>query len=193
MAILDFWDWVDQEIEERGLSYHQIEKETGLANAALYKPARNRTGPTLRICKALAQAFHMPTETVLRLAGHLPRMPAPVEQEKELVDLFRRLPPGVRPVILAALRGAAGVGVTRPSPDIPPAADEPLPESELPSLETEEVRWSELHRAVGRLDGERLNDLADYVLYVRWLRDRDRERGALPEQREAVPREERAE
>ena len=176
----------------------ELGRRAGVSHSLISEVVNGNAKPSADFSIAIAQALNENPARLLRMAGFLDEpLPPAAEHEAELVQLYRRLPPEVRPVILAALRGAVGAGVPRPAPSVPQAATDklqPLLESELPSLETQEVRWSELHRAVSRLDNERLGDLADYVLYVRWLRDRDRERGAIPEQqREAEQQAETAE
>ena len=108
MSMLDFWDWVDHEIERRGLSYHRIEREAGLANAAISRPARNRSKPSLAVCKAIAAVFELPDVEVLRRAGLIDSAPSAspsVIEEERAVYVIRELSPAARKAAVAMLEG----------------------------------------------------------------------------------------
>jgi len=99
-----FWAWVEEEIEARDLSYHAIERLARLSNAAVSKPARSRTAPSTLVCVGIAQVFGLTPESVMRRAGLLPPVPPAVEEEEELVQVFRRLPPNVRSILVLMVR-----------------------------------------------------------------------------------------
>ena len=103
MTMLDFWDWVDQEIQARNLSYYRIEQDAGLANAAVSRPARQRSQPTLTVCNAIAQAFDMQDVDVLRKAGLIDPVPAAVAREEEVIRLFRQVPDTHRDLAIRVL------------------------------------------------------------------------------------------
>ena len=107
--MLDFWDWVDQEINARGLSYHGIEKSQGLSNAVISRPARNRSQPTLTVCRAIAGAFDLRDVDVLRRAGLIDPVPysTEVEEEHAIVQIVRGLSPYARQSAVAMLEGLA--------------------------------------------------------------------------------------
>ena len=103
--MLDFWDWVDQEIDAHNLSYYRIEQDAGLANAAVSRPARQRSRPTLTVCHAIAQAFGLRDVDVLRRAGLIDPVAPEVEEETAILDIVRRLSPTARHHALAMLNG----------------------------------------------------------------------------------------
>jgi len=94
MTNIDFWEWVDKEIAEHGLSYYAIEQGAGLGNATISRPARNRSQPSLTVCKAIAQVLQMREVDVLYRAGHIKQTgdPPPVTDISQAVcEAFRRL------------------------------------------------------------------------------------------------------
>ncbi len=117
MSNEEFWIWVERELHKRDLSFHRIERDAGLSNAAISKLARNRTAPTPTACKAIARAFGMTDEEVFRLAGILsPVLPA-VAEEREAIRILRSLPEGVRVIAIRILRSLQG-----PQPSLEGAA-----------------------------------------------------------------------
>lgn len=87
-----FWLWVESELKARGLNYYRIEQDQGLGNATISRPARLAQEPSLTVCKALARAFHLPPEQVLRLAGHLgPAPQTPLGSIPRLQEFVTRL------------------------------------------------------------------------------------------------------
>jgi transcriptional regulator with XRE-family HTH domain len=109
MANIAFWEWVEGELGRRRLTYHRVEREARVANATVSKPARNRSEPSVKVCRAIAQAFGMELEVVYRRAGLLPALPAEVEEEREALRLFRSLGREVRAAILATMRNLLGL------------------------------------------------------------------------------------
>lgn len=71
----DFWLWVEKEMNARDLSFYQLERDAGVGNATVSRPAREWREPTLVVCRAISEGLKVPLESVLRRAGHLP--PAP--------------------------------------------------------------------------------------------------------------------
>jgi transcriptional regulator with XRE-family HTH domain len=91
MTNTDFWQWIERELEVRRLTYHGIEREQGLSNAAISRPARNRTEPSLTACKALSEALQLPLVSILRMAGHLPPKSTPDSLQENMLELFALL------------------------------------------------------------------------------------------------------
>ncbi len=104
----EFWSWVDKEINVRELSYHRIERQAGLANATISKPARNQTSPSPTVCQAIAVAFGLSIEEVYRRAGLLPPLPPEVAEEKEAVRILRSMSAQQRAYVLTTMRAIAG-------------------------------------------------------------------------------------
>ena len=68
----DFWLWVEREMAARDLSFYQLERDAGVGNATISRPAREWREPTLMVCQAIARGFDISPEDVLRRAGILP-------------------------------------------------------------------------------------------------------------------------
>ena len=88
---LDFWEWAEEELANRGLTWYGVEKQAGLSNAAISRRALNRQKPTLITCRGIAKAFRLPEELLLQKAGLLPGKPGASLELAELLHLARRL------------------------------------------------------------------------------------------------------
>ena len=86
-----FWEWVDQQLVRHDLNYYRIERESGLANGTISRPARDWSTPSLTVCKALAQAFGVPPDFVLQQAGLLPRQPHSEDVDPEMRATLEQL------------------------------------------------------------------------------------------------------
>jgi len=104
MSQLDFWDWVDKEVEARGLNYYRMEMDAGASNAVLSRPARNRSNPTIGACEVIAHGFDMPLEQVFRRAGILDPLPPESVHDGEAMALFRKLAPALQHVVIDCMK-----------------------------------------------------------------------------------------
>lgn len=91
MKTEQFWIWAEQELEKRHLTWHAVERQTGLSNAAISKRARQLLPPTFDTCTAIAQAFRLDVEAILRKSGLTPSIPEDKEQDKEILYHFHSL------------------------------------------------------------------------------------------------------
>ncbi len=103
----EFWRWFNDEREKRGLSFRAVEKLGGLSHGAISQREREELPPTYNICVAIARAFRMPLDEVLRKAGLLPPTPNEDPRLKELIHWFSQLDEEAQEVILDAVRGIA--------------------------------------------------------------------------------------
>lgn len=99
-----FWDWAERELRDRDLRWYGVERQTGLSNAAISKRARELLPPTFETCRAIARAFHLAPETVLRKAGLLPSVPEEKGQDEELLYHFHALPEAQRRNVVTTTR-----------------------------------------------------------------------------------------
>lgn len=81
-----FLAWLDAELAQRRWSYHQLARRAGVSHSTLGRLRRGAV-PGWGLCHALAGAFDLPPEHVLRQAGLLP----PVPPEQAEYEEFRRL------------------------------------------------------------------------------------------------------
>ena len=115
-----FWNWVNQEMEARGLSFYSLEKQAGLSNAAISRQARQWSRPTNGACVAIAKVFGLPLEHVLRLAGHLPPLLNAADLSPEAqadLDQIRRYVAMLSPEAQARLTEQL-VGITKTMVDL---------------------------------------------------------------------------
>jgi len=185
MSTLDFWDWVDAEIDRRGLSYYRIEMDAGLSNAAVSRPARNRTQPTLAVCKAIALAFEIAPEDVLRKARLIDPLPPPVREEEEAIKLLRALSPQARQSALAMLKGLregerGGPGGRPAGRDWFPETMAALPEG-VTQAQLRDVVMAEIRRIVDEDSADDVAVLASLFQQYASLRK------AIQKQEEAEP------
>lgn len=69
---MSFWAWINEEREKRDLSFRAIERVNGLANGTISSRENNVRPPTFKGVRAIARAFNLPIELVLRKAGMIP-------------------------------------------------------------------------------------------------------------------------
>ncbi len=94
----NFLVWLNNKIRENDWSQRELAKRAGISHSAIANVMSGLREPTLDFCKAMAKAFNERPETVLRIAGLLPTSVALVddldEEEGELIELWRSVPPG---------------------------------------------------------------------------------------------------
>jgi transcriptional regulator with XRE-family HTH domain len=86
-----FWNWAEEERQKRDLSWYAVEREAGVANATVSRRASNMSDPTVTTCEAIAKAFGLSKEYVMRRAGILRDLPDEMEEERELYYRIRDL------------------------------------------------------------------------------------------------------
>jgi len=115
----DFWEWAEAELDRRGLNWYKVEMIAGVSNNSISGRARELLPPTDHTAKAIAKAFNLPPESIMRRAGILPPEPAESEQLNEVIHLFNQLSPTEQAIILEQVRAiAARYSVPRPSPEL---------------------------------------------------------------------------
>ncbi|RMG90151.1 MAG: XRE family transcriptional regulator [Chloroflexi bacterium] len=92
-------DWLLKELEERNLSMSEASRNAGLYQGAI-SAIVSGTQPGLTACKRLAAYFGVPTEYVLRLAGHLPPEERHEEMTEQILFLAQKLTPELQQLYL---------------------------------------------------------------------------------------------
>jgi transcriptional regulator with XRE-family HTH domain len=107
--------WIEQELDKRGWRQSDLARRAGLSEATLSRilNGSRKAGP--ETCVGIAAALEVPPEHVFRIAGLLPPLPSPVEEEQEALGLFRSLDRQMRGLALGILR-ALGAGESRRAP-----------------------------------------------------------------------------
>ena len=72
----DFVSWINDELAKRGWGYNELGRRAGLSSGGVSVVMSGRQNPGFEFCVKVAEAFGEPPETILRLAGLLPPLPA---------------------------------------------------------------------------------------------------------------------
>lgn len=102
----EFSYWLNEELNQRGWSRSEAARRGEISPSMFDKVISGGANPGLDFCKAIARAFKMPPETVLRKAGLLSATSQDKAAEEELLDYFRALSPETRRLIVAQARAA---------------------------------------------------------------------------------------
>ena len=89
---MNFEEWLTVEMEKRVWSQSDLARHSGLSQAQVSRVANGLRPPGNDFCKAVAKAFKLPEEIVMRKAGILDPETDLKEKEEELLYLFRKLP-----------------------------------------------------------------------------------------------------
>lgn len=102
------YKWIADELERRGWSNNELGRRADISSGHISQIMSGQRPITFDICLALAKAFGERPEKILRLAGLLPpssgKMDDLDKNEKELVEAYRHLSPGLKPVALGLLK-----------------------------------------------------------------------------------------
>ena len=66
-----FWQWVERTLAEKDLSYRQVERQAGVANATISKRARLRLEPTKTTYRVLSEVLGISTRDLMVRAGRI--------------------------------------------------------------------------------------------------------------------------
>jgi len=94
-----FDEWISEEIKKRRWTQNELARAAGLSSG-LVSRIMNGQRPGLQVCKDLARALDLPIDTVLELAGHLPREDDLDPDLEQIKNIFRKLPPAARKALL---------------------------------------------------------------------------------------------
>lgn len=99
-------EWLREECQVRGIPWAEASRLAGVDKSTVSLIMRGQR-PGLETCRALAQAFQVPTEHVLRLVGHLEATNTEVilsPAVREIAVALQALAPAVREPLIAAWR-----------------------------------------------------------------------------------------
>jgi transcriptional regulator with XRE-family HTH domain len=111
----EFIDWLMAETRARGWTDAELARRAELSPATISLVFSRQKGVGLDFCIGVARALGEQPERILRRAGLLPPLPAAVEEENEVLQIYRTLPATQRRTILSMLRALAPREV-RPTP-----------------------------------------------------------------------------
>jgi transcriptional regulator with XRE-family HTH domain len=96
--------WIEEQLQKRDWRPADLARVAGIKDATLSRILNETRQAGPDVCNAIAKALDEPPEKVFRLAGILPPLPPPVEEEREALGLLRNLPPDLRTIALRMLR-----------------------------------------------------------------------------------------
>lgn len=103
----DFANWLMREIEERGWTNAELARRAGISAPNVSMVISGQKGIGWEFCLGIARALGYPPEDVLRRAGLLPPIPARVQDEQEMLGIWRTLSDLQRRTILVMMRALA--------------------------------------------------------------------------------------
>ena len=84
-----FSTWLLNELQQRDWTQAVLARKSGLSRAAISNIISNNRNPNSESCAAIAKAFKIQPETVLRQAGHLPPLYDDPDTMSEWIHLYR--------------------------------------------------------------------------------------------------------
>jgi transcriptional regulator with XRE-family HTH domain len=106
----EFRNWLAEELERRGWSSSELARRAGVVPSTVSQVLSGANRPGFDLCIGVAQALGERPDYMLRRAGLLPPLPSTVEEEEEMLTLFRRLPDGERKTMMVMLRALVSRG-----------------------------------------------------------------------------------
>ena len=99
----EFTEWVMEQLRERRWSQNELARRAGIDSGQMSRVLWERK-PGLKVCQAVAEAFGVPVEMVLRLAGHAPQPPGYSPELDEWNSLIEGVDPETVYTWIAAIR-----------------------------------------------------------------------------------------
>lgn len=96
--------------EESNLTMNQLAEKIGVSNASICKWENQISEPKATYLQRLAEFFHKSTDYLLGTEEYYAAAPALADDERELLRLFRALPPEYQELALTNLRTWTGEG-----------------------------------------------------------------------------------
>jgi transcriptional regulator with XRE-family HTH domain len=88
--------WIDAERKRRGWGVRELAREAGLTAAQVSEVLAGKSRPGIRFYVGMWRAFHVSIDYLLQLAGELPPGPEENPTLMEIMEIARRLPPGLQ-------------------------------------------------------------------------------------------------
>ena len=99
--IIDFADWLEEELQERGMKPIDLSRAAGIDSGSLSRILSKQRGAGPETCQAIAHALRLPVEEVYRRAGLLPERSDYNVQEERIMHLFNQLSDEQQEIALA--------------------------------------------------------------------------------------------
>lgn len=92
----NFTRWIEAERNRRGWGVRELAREAGLTAAQVSEVLAGKSRPGIRFYIGMWRAFHVSIDFLLQLAGELPPGPEENPTLMEIIEIARRLPPGLQ-------------------------------------------------------------------------------------------------
>ena len=119
----DFAEWLGRELDKRGWSRAEAARRGGNSASMWDKVINRYANPGEGFCKAVARAFSLDPEAVMRRAGILAPRPEADARLAEVLHLFAMLSSDEQRLILRQVRAAAAPYLTSRSQSLNPDPD----------------------------------------------------------------------
>lgn len=109
-----FAEWIEDELHKRAWKPADLAREAGIKDATLSRILSGTRNAGPDVCKGIARALDMSEETVFRRSGILSPLPPAVEEERELVRIFRTLDRHIREYVMITVRALGRARISEP-------------------------------------------------------------------------------
>jgi transcriptional regulator with XRE-family HTH domain len=119
---MDFVDWLNKELNERGWSNSELAKRSGMAPSTISMIISRQSKPGWDFCAGLAKALGESPDKLFRLAGLLPPLPDPAKTEPDQAAMIREIYQVLKQSLshmLIDTRANYQVGEVPPAPAVP--------------------------------------------------------------------------
>lgn len=100
----EFIAWIQHELQVRGWDQAELSRRGGLSRSQISKMLSGERLAGPNTCRALARAFHIPVEEVLRRSGNLPKSQRGPEGADELLFHYQNMGEEARQYLLKIAR-----------------------------------------------------------------------------------------
>lgn len=100
-----FSEWLNSELNQRRWSNSELARLAGVVPSTISQYISGHKTPSADTCVKIARVLGYSTDHVLRQADLLPEVSSQVQNEEDLVHIFRRLDAEAQEVVLAMMRG----------------------------------------------------------------------------------------
>ncbi len=104
MMINPITPWLRDQLKARSWTHRELARRAGISQTAVSTVISNQRKPGWDFCAAIAGPLDQPPEKLMRLAGLLPPLPEPVQDEQEALQILRLMPDPLRPIAMKILR-----------------------------------------------------------------------------------------
>lgn len=90
--MIDFADWINNQLQKRNWKQADLARESGVSRAAISDILSGKHKAGFQVCKGIASAFRLPVMEVFRAAGLVQQVSEKTPVEAEFEYLLSNLP-----------------------------------------------------------------------------------------------------